>query len=218
MFKGRILIRNFFLLFLFFICYNTIVFFILNNGTKGVNIMEILWNIIIGVVTSSITALLVWYLGFRKMPEMMKAEIEKAMGKSGNLSNEHTSLSNEHTSLREEHKAINETIDNYLDSNKNDSIGNKVKFIFDDVIEKQIISKNGFDIDKKVSEISYNYLSIVNDKRKLNEQIIDLESKYNKLEEEITKLGKENNSLKEENNNFTHQSDRLEKDGKERER
>lgn len=88
-----------------YILYPSLVFVIMM--VQEVNEMEFIFQFIIPIAVSLVTALIIWWFKFKDIEQKLKNHIstelkdqlKDQLGKNGNLSNEHNSLSNEHKQI-----------------------------------------------------------------------------------------------------------------------
>jgi hypothetical protein len=142
-----------------------------------------MWSdVILGVVTSGLTALFTWYVALRKLPEQTENSIKNLLtnelGKNGNLSNEHTALSKEHDEIK---KAINDI---------KDSINKNVEYLKDREKEKETIEK----YVKKFSFTESNQIT-----SSLKTEIAGLKAELMKAKEQLDELNIDKKQLEVEN-------------------
>lgn len=163
-------------------------------------------DIIIGLISSGLFAMFVWYFTLRKFPDKIEKSVDDKIkfftGKEGNLSNEHyalkNDLSNEHNML----KLQNSKITKYTEYLYNDKLRNESKNSNSNELINNLntTARKIVELEKENEELKKFQIELQNKKLELvysldakQKELDNSKIRIQQLKKEISKLDKSRN-------------------------
>lgn len=179
---------------------STILHYLLRNGVIMIS------DIIIGLISSGLFAMFVWYFTLRKFPDKIEKSVDDKIkfftGKEGNLSNEHyalkNDLSNEHNML----KLQNSKITKYTEYLYNDKLRNESKNSNSNELINNLntTARKIVELEKENEELKKFQIELQNKKLELvysldakQKELDNSKIRIQQLKKEISKLDKSRN-------------------------